>query len=83
MKNAGKFDKIEGLIIGGMTDMRPDNYFASYQEVVKQLVNSLPNKKFPIAFGINVGHIKVNIAVLNGAVGEMIVDNSKTQIIFN
>jgi muramoyltetrapeptide carboxypeptidase len=83
LKNAKKFDNIEGLIIGGMTDMRSDNYFSSYQEVVKQLVNSLPNKKFPVAFGIDVGHIKINIAVLNGAMGEMIVENTKTQILFN
>jgi muramoyltetrapeptide carboxypeptidase len=83
MKNAKKFDNIEGLIIGGMTDMRSDNYFSSYQEVVKQLVDSLLNKKFPVAFGIDVGHIKINIAVLNGAMGEMIVENTKTQILFN
>ena len=82
MKNANKFDEIEGLIIGGMTSMRSDQYFSTINDVIDQLLDSLPNKKFPVAWNINVGHIPINIAILNGAQATMIVSNENSQILF-
>ncbi|CAH0133282.1 LD-carboxypeptidase [Chryseobacterium sp. Bi04] len=68
---AGVFNKIKGLIVGGMTNMgdEKDNksYEESFDEFAYQLISERLSKyKFPIIFGFPNGHIKDNRPLLIG-----------------
>ncbi|MCQ9634373.1 LD-carboxypeptidase [Chryseobacterium sp. WG23] len=68
---AGVFNKIKGLIVGGMTNMgdEKDNksYEESFDEFAYQLISERLSKyKFPVVFGFPNGHIKDNRPLLIG-----------------
>lgn len=74
LKNAGKLDHLEGLIIGQFTNCKPDNYFPiDHRHLISQFA-SLGN--FPIAFDLNFGHERENLALPLGAIGELVVDTN-------
>ncbi|SDQ44036.1 muramoyltetrapeptide carboxypeptidase [Chryseobacterium soldanellicola] len=68
---AGVFNKISGLIIGGMTNMGDEkenkSYEESFDEFAYQLISDRVLKyKFPVAFGFPNGHIKDNRPLIIG-----------------
>ncbi len=68
---AGVFNKIKGLIVGGMTNMgdEKDNkdYEASFDEFAYKLISERISKhKFPVVFGFPNGHIKDNRPLIIG-----------------
>lgn len=68
---AGVFNKISGLIIGGMTNMGDEKenkgYEESFDEFAYQLISDRISKyKFPVAFGFPNGHIKDNRPLIIG-----------------
>jgi muramoyltetrapeptide carboxypeptidase len=68
---AGVFNKISGLIIGGMTNMGDEkenkSYEESFDEFAYQLISDRISKyKFPVAFGFPNGHIKDNRPLIIG-----------------
>jgi len=66
MKLGGVFDKISGLIVGGMTDMRETAMPTTW--TVEQLVlDQLRYRKIPVAFNAPTGHISDNRALICGA----------------
>lgn len=81
LKNAGKLDHIIGLVIGQFTNCRADQYFPiDHRHLISQF-SSLGN--FPIAFDVNFGHEKENIALPLGAIGEFIVNNNGSTLKLN
>eukprot|EP01080_Neovahlkampfia_damariscottae_P004607 gene4607-7989_t len=80
LKNAKKFDKLQGLVVGGMTNMRSDQYFGDVTEVINQLANSVSNK-FPIGWNVKFGHIEDNQALMNGAEVTMYVNQQTGTLI--
>ncbi len=76
---AGVFNKIKGLIVGGMTNMgdEKDNkdYEASFDEFAYKLISERILKyKFPVVFGFPNGHIKDNRPLLMGGTVKVKVD---------
>ncbi|MDR3024091.1 LD-carboxypeptidase [Chryseobacterium sp.] len=68
---AGVFNKIKGLIIGGMTNMGDEkenkSYEESFDEFAYKLISERISKyKFPVVFGFPNGHIKDNRPLLIG-----------------
>ena len=64
-KCSGVYDKITGLVIGGMTDMN-DNaipFGKTAEEIIREAVESY---SFPVYFNAPVGHINNNLALLMG-----------------
>ncbi|GAB0154815.1 LD-carboxypeptidase [Chryseobacterium sp. Alg-005] len=68
---AGVFNKISGLIVGGMTNMGDEkenkNYEESFDEFAYQLISDRLSKyKFPVVFSFPNGHIKDNRPLIIG-----------------
>ncbi|CAI8853649.1 S66 peptidase family protein [Chryseobacterium sp. IT-36CA2] len=69
---AGVFNKIKGLIVGGMTNMGDEKENKSYEEsfdefAYKLISDRISKYKFPAIFGFPNGHIKDNRPLLIGA----------------
>ncbi|MFP3832536.1 LD-carboxypeptidase [Chryseobacterium sp. SIMBA_028] len=77
---AGVFNKIKGLIIGGMTNMGDEkenkSYEESFDEFAYKLISERISKyKFPVVFGFPNGHIKDNRPLIIGGKTKMKVEN--------
>lgn len=73
---AGVFNKIRGLIVGGMTNMGDEkenkNYEESFDEFAYKLISERISKyKFPVVFGFPNGHIKDNRPLLIGGIAHI------------
>ncbi|MDQ1856815.1 LD-carboxypeptidase [Chryseobacterium sp. WLY505] len=76
---AGVFNKIKGLIVGGMTNMGDEKENKSYEEsfdefVYKLISDRISKYNFPVVFSFPNGHIKDNRPLLIGANVKMKVD---------
>ncbi|MBB6371283.1 LD-carboxypeptidase [Chryseobacterium shigense] len=68
---AGVFNKIKGLIVGGMTNMGDEKENKSYEEsfdefAYKLISDRISKYKFPAVFGFPNGHIKDNRPLIIG-----------------
>ncbi|OCA71232.1 S66 peptidase family protein [Chryseobacterium arthrosphaerae] len=83
---AGVFNKIKGLIVGGMTNMgdEKDNkdYEASFDGFAYKLISERISKyKFPVVFGFPNGHIRDNRPLIIGG-NVKVKSESKVKIAF-
>lgn len=62
---AGVFDRIAGLIVGGMTDMK-DTTTATQWTIEELILEHTQYRSFPVAFQAPVGHISDNRAFICG-----------------
>jgi muramoyltetrapeptide carboxypeptidase len=70
LKRNGWFERISGLLVGGLTDMN-DNavpFGRNAEEIVREVVEPY---HFPVAFGFPAGHLPDNRAILMGGVLKM------------
>ncbi len=75
LKNAGYFDHLQGLIIGG-TGVKKDDDFIG--ETVKQIIlKHVKNKGYPVIFNFPAGHVVDNRTLIFGREAKIKV-NSKT-----
>ena len=65
LRASGVFDKIAGLAIGGMTDMR-DNKVPFGQNADEIIADAIAGYDFPVAFNVPAGHIENNCALRMG-----------------
>jgi muramoyltetrapeptide carboxypeptidase len=77
---AGVFNKISGLIVGGMTNMgdekENEQYEESFDEFTYQLISDRISKyNFPVVFGFPNGHIKDNRPLIIGGNVKLEVEN--------
>ncbi|NUM31090.1 MAG: LD-carboxypeptidase [Bacteroidetes bacterium] len=66
LKRAGKFDKIKGMLVGGMNKMHNNKvkFGLNAYQIVKTYAQELD---IPVYFGINAGHISANYPLIMGA----------------
>ena len=82
LKRNGYFDKINGLIVGGMTDMN-DNTIP-FGKTAKQIVHeACKGYDFPICFDFPAGHNDDNRALIFGREVELKVENEVVSVKFN
>ncbi|XOV66228.1 MAG: LD-carboxypeptidase [Fluviicola sp.] len=81
LKKAGILDKINGLVVGGMTSMKDSEipYGASLEEIVLTHTKDL---NIPVAFHFPAGHIDDNRALIFGAAVSLEVDSKGSTLIF-
>jgi muramoyltetrapeptide carboxypeptidase len=81
LKKSGILDRISGLIIGGMTDMKDTAvpFGMTLEEIILQ---HFTFSKIPIAFDAPIGHIDDNRAVIVGAEVELSVQNEQTNLAY-
>ncbi len=79
LKRNGYFDDLNGLIIGGMTDMHDNQIPFGYD--VKQIVLDLCKEyNFPICFDFPAGHIPDNRALKLGTKVSLNINNESTSL---
>lgn len=73
---AGVWDKISGLIVGGMTDISETAIPTklNFKQTIREL---LQYRKIPVAFNAPIGHQNDNRAVIVGKSGVLVVEKEK------
>jgi len=81
LKRAGKLEKINGLIVGDMSDMRDNEipFGSNAYEIIKSHICSYA---FPVGFSFPIGHEARNIAVPCGRMATLKVDNKDSTLTF-
>lgn len=81
LKRCGVFNKINGLVVGGMTQMHDSTipWGKNIQEIIYEHVSDY---NFPVAFEFPAGHILDNRAIIMGATVQLSVSESSTKLIF-
>ncbi len=82
IKRNGCFNTLQGLIVGGMTDMH-DNaipYGMNTQEIIRDITKEFD---FPICFDFPAGHQKDNQAVVFGKLVTLEVTDQKVLVTYN
>ncbi|GGX12357.1 S66 peptidase family protein [Aquimarina muelleri] len=78
LKRNGYFDKLSGLIVGGMTKMHDNNipFGKKYKRIILDIVKEYD---FPVAFNFPMGHLEDNRALMLGAEVSLQID--KTEVV--
>lgn len=79
LKRNGKFDKLEGLIVGGFTETKDTSrpFGSTLYEIVHHLVDEY---SFPVAFDFPVSHGKENYALKTGMEYQLKVTKQKVML---
>tara|TARA_B110000003_G_scaffold276340_1_gene322328 strand:- start:1916 stop:2815 length:900 start_codon:yes stop_codon:yes gene_type:complete len=82
LKRNGMLDQLEGLIIGGMTQMHDNDipFGQSSEEIILSVCNDY---NYPIVFNFPAGHIKDNRALILGRKAELIISKTETILTFD
>lgn len=79
LKRSGKFNKLKGLIVGGMTDMN-DNTIP-FGKAAEAIINEhLENFDFPICYDFPSGHISDNRSLILGEKSNLSVDEKQVKL---
>ncbi len=78
---AGKFDELEGILVGGFTDMKDDErpFGKNAQEIIYDIT---ADYNFPVAFGLPIGHQKSNHPLILGAEIKLEIARQQAKIKF-
>lgn len=79
LKLSGKLDKLAGLIIGGMSDMR-DNTIPFGKDALEIINDYTRNSSYPVIFNFPAGHIEDNYPLIFGREAEMVVEQGKSML---
>ena len=75
LKNAGYFDNLKGLIVGG-TGIKKDDDFIG--ETIGQIIlKHVKNKGYPVIFNFPAGHIVDNRTIIFGKKAKIVVNKDK------
>lgn len=81
LKRAGKLDKLKGLVIGGMTDMK-DNVVPFGKTAEEIIVDAVKEYDFPVCFHFPAGHIDANCAIYLGRIARLEVGKANSALVF-
>ncbi len=79
LKLSGKLDKLAGLIIGGMSDMR-DNTIPFGKSALEIINDYTRNSSYPVIFNFPAGHIEDNYPLVLGKEAEILVEQGKSML---
>ncbi len=80
LKRAGKLDKLAGIIVGGMTDMK-DNTIPFGKTAQEIIIDNVTEYNYPVCFNFPAGHIDKNLAIYFGRKVKLNV-GEKTKLTF-
>ena len=82
LKRNGMLDQLQGLIIGGMTQMHDNDipFGQSTEEIILSICNDY---NYPIVFNFPAGHIDDNRALILGRKAELIISKTETILTFD
>ncbi len=79
LKLAGRFDRLQGLIVGAFSEMRGENFGKGAEEMIHDL---LKDYAYPVCFGFPAGHIANNYPLIMGSTVELLVTSAGTELRF-
>ena len=79
LKLTGKFDTLQGLIVGDFTEMKGLSFGQNAYEIIRNLVD---NYNYPICFGFPAGHSADNFPLIIGSTIEMEISSEGSTIHF-
>lgn len=81
MKRAGYLKQLNGLIVGGMTDMKDNNipFGKTAEEIIYEAVKEYD---YPVCFHFPSGHIKDNMAFIHGRKVKLLVEDTKVTLLY-
>ena len=81
LKLSGKLENLKGLIIGGMTNIKPTtpDYGKTAYEVISEIISEY---NYPVIFGFQAGHFIPNHTLFPGRNIKIEVSDQKTMIHF-
>lgn len=81
IKRNGYFDKLSGLIVGGMTDMHDNN--VPFGKNAKEIIlDTVKEYDFPVVFDFPMGHIADNRALVFGAEVSLLVQKNMVKFTY-
>ena len=80
LKRAGYFNKVKGVIVGGMTKIRKNT--TPWGSAIEQLVLDVVPNNIPVLFDFPAGHEPDNRALIMGRTIQMKVGNSQSSVKF-
>lgn len=82
LKRNGYFEKLEGLIVGGMTKMN-DNTIPFGKNAIEIITDHVKEYHFPVCFDFPAGHLKDNRTLILGKEAYLRVGNSSVTLALN
>ena len=81
LKRNGMFDELEGLIVGGMTQLHDNDipFGKSAEEIILSICSDY---NFPIAFNFSAGHMEDNRALIMGREVSLEIDKTNVKLKF-
>lgn len=76
LKLSGKLDKLAGLVIGGMTEMK-DNTIPFGKDALEIIAGYTRDAPYPVMFSFPAGHTDINMPLIFGKEAELTVENGK------
>lgn len=81
LKRNGLFNNINGLIVGGMTDMN-DNTIPFGKTAEEIVLDTVSEYNFPVCFGFPAGHVQDNRAMIFGRGVSLVVSEENVNLAF-
>jgi muramoyltetrapeptide carboxypeptidase len=81
LKRAGKLEKLKGLIVGGMTEMK-DNQIPFGKAAEEIILEAVDEYKYPVCFNFPAGHIDRNFSLILGREVQLEVTETNTHLVF-
>ena len=81
LKRNGMFDQLEGLIVGGMTQMN-DNEIPFGKSAEEIILSICSEYNFPIAFNFPAGHVDDNRTLIMGRIVDLEVGDNEVNLFF-
>ncbi len=81
LKRAGKLSHLEGLVVGGMTDMK-DNQVPFGKTAEQIILDAVKEFDYPVCFGFPAGHTPKNLALPFGRRAKLKVVSKSTVLSF-
>lgn len=78
-KLTGRLKNLQGLIVGGFSGMKGENFGKNAYEIIQEAVEEYD---YPVCFGFPAGHIPNNYPLILGATIELSVDENGSEVIF-
>lgn len=78
-KLTGRLEDLQGLIVGGFSDMKGENFGQTAYEIIREAIEDY---SYPVCFGFPAGHIPNNYPLILGANIELSVDGKGSDIAF-
>lgn len=81
LKLSGVLRNLRGLIVGQFTEYKPDDNHATMEDMIRDITSDC---RYPIAFGVPVGHVEHNLPMIESAQVTLKVSPSgRNSIIFH